>query len=92
MGKKPDATPAPASNSWITSNNYSLTVKRSESKFAFDLDVQDDKNNQYYLQVLGPKENDDILIKQVLQAIANRWPDYKWEFQADANGQITGVR
>lgn len=87
-----DTTKEPASNVWITANSYSLTVKRSESRFAFTINVLDKNNKEYYLDTLSPTEINEVLIKQVLQAITNHWPDYKWQFQAAATGQITSAR
>jgi len=91
MAKKSDAATVSSSNSWLTASGYSLTLKNSDTKFAFNLDVPDEKNAQYYLQVLQLNESTG-LIQRVLRVIADRWPAYDWQFQADTNGKITDVR
>ena len=84
MAKKKAAAAAPAP-SWIVCQGYTLDLRLGNTDFTFDLVVN---NNQYSLDekaVTG-------LIQKALRIMADRWPAWDWEFQADGSGTITDFR
>jgi hypothetical protein len=91
MPKKTKAAKAGNGDLWITAKVFSLTVKNSDTDFVFDLNVNDENGGQYQLRTLDLNEANG-LVQRTLQTIANRWPDYDWQFQADASGKITNSR
>jgi hypothetical protein len=81
---------APASN-WIVCNGYSLTVENSNTSFRFELDFVDAGNKQYQLRINDTNQSVG-LVQQTLRIIADRWPAYAFQFQADANGNLTAIQ
>jgi hypothetical protein len=82
--KKTTAKEAPAPR-WIVCQGYTLDIRRSGTDFTLQLIVN---NNAYSLDQTAKKG----LIQRALRALADRWPDWDWELQADDNGTITEVR
>jgi hypothetical protein len=81
----------PSTAAWIACASYSVTIQNSDSSFVFELDVTDAKQKQYFLRV--KTLNDRVgLVQKTLRVIADRWPAYAFEFQAEPNGAITDVR
>ena len=70
---------------WKICAGYTLDVRRSNTDFTFNLIVN---NNQYSLDQAASTG----LIQRALRIIADRWPAWDWEFQADDGGTITDVR
>jgi hypothetical protein len=70
---------------WIVCQKYTLDVRLSDADFTFQLIVHD---NEYSLDQAAPPG----LIRRTLRVIADRWPAWDWEFQADDSGTITDVR
>jgi hypothetical protein len=70
---------------WIKCHGYTLDVRRSGTEFTLRVIVQ---NNEYSLDQTATTG----LIQHTLRVIADRWPAWDWEFQADENGTITDVR
>ena len=71
--------------SWITCNGYTLDARLGERGFTFKLIVGD---NDYSLD----QKAKTGLIQHVLRVMADRWPAWDWEFQADDEGTITDIR
>jgi hypothetical protein len=82
------ATKKPRQSDWIACKGYTLDVRRSGTDFTFQLIVED---NKYSLDV--EQMNDRTgLVQRALRVIADRWPAFDWEFQADDNGKMTDIR
>jgi hypothetical protein len=77
-----------AASNWIVCKGYTLDVRRSDTDFVFQLSVE---NNKFSLDVAQMNDRTG-LVQRVLRVIADRWPAFDWEFQADASGTITDVR
>src|SRR5207249_1201126 len=78
-------------NQWLTCANCRLTIKNSETSFIFQLDVVGTDKKSYYLQATNPAHSRK-LIQEVMMAMAETWPDYNFQFQANALGAITAVK
>jgi hypothetical protein len=85
MAKKKTAPIAASAPNWIVCQGYTLDVRRNGNAFTFDLVVHD---NEYSLDQTATTG----LIQRAMQVIADRWPAWNWEFQADDTGTITDVR
>jgi hypothetical protein len=86
----PPAAAALASN-WLVCAGYTLDVNNSDTAFVFELDARGSDNNAYFLRVKQLNDRTG-LVQRVLRIIADRWPAYDWEFQADTAGSITDIR
>jgi hypothetical protein len=76
---------------WITCASYTLDARNSNTAFLFDLVVNDKDDNEYTLKV--KQLNDRTrLVQQTLRVMADRWPAFDWEFQADGDGEMTDIR
>jgi hypothetical protein len=82
---KPASAAAAPSSNWIVCQAYTLDVRRSNTDFTFKLVVN---GNKYSLD----QRASTGLIQRALRVIADRWPAWDWEFQADGSGTITDIR
>jgi hypothetical protein len=83
--KKTTSAATPAAPNWLTCPGYTLDVRRSDTDFTFDLVIG---NNQYSLDQTASTG----LIQKALRVIADRWPAWDWQFQADSSGTVTDIR
>jgi hypothetical protein len=92
VAKKKAATVAAASSgNWLTCQGYTLDVRNDGSSFVFELDASGSDGNQYFLRV--KRLNDRTgLVQRALRTLADRWPAFDWEFQADGDNSITDIR
>ena len=73
----------------LTSQGYELSLGNSNTSFYFQLNVQGDDGNPYYLKAMPGEKTE--LIKVILKVIGERWPQYNWKFQIDDDGDITDM-
>jgi hypothetical protein len=85
VARKKTTRAAVSAPNWIVCQGYTLDVRRSGTAFTFNLIVHD---NEYSLDQTATTG----LIQRALRVIADRWPAWDWEFQADDSGSITDVR
>jgi hypothetical protein len=99
MGKKkaatahatPTNTPVVVATNWLICRSYNLEVRNSDTSLIFQLDVVGNDGNQYFLKVVQLNDRTG-LIQRIFRIMADRWPAFDWEFQADASGSITDIR
>jgi hypothetical protein len=82
---------AGTAGNWIVCNGYSLGVENSDTSFRFELDLVDAAKKQYQLRVNDTNQNVG-LVQKTLRVIADRWPAYAFQFQANPNGDLTDIQ
>ncbi len=71
-------------------SSYKLTMVNAGTAFRLELNVVGDDKQQYFLRVKEPDDRPK-LVKRVLKAIADVWPNFNWSFRADDDNSITEV-
>jgi hypothetical protein len=89
--KKSPAKPVALASNWLVCRGYTVDMRNSETSFVFGLDVQGNDGKEYFLRVKQLNDRTG-LVQRAMRIMADRWPAFDWEFQADTDGNITDIR